>query len=497
MGAPNVLFLMCDQLRSDTFAAMGNSIIKTPNIDRLVERGVVFTNAYSSCPICIPARYTIRTGREPYNTGIYVNSGIPDLVDGQAEGMEDRCGSYLARTMAGLGYRTFGVGKFHSKPWDEELGYEVHLHSEELYHSKEQRRGDAYARHLMENHPEFNFIEQPHGERTEMYYMPQMSPLPAGLTVESWAADRAVEQINSRDGRPYFGFVSFIGPHPPFAPPVPFNRMYNPDLMPDPVRGCTEVDHMDEQIPFMNYQMWSEEINDPRARVLKARYYAEISYIDSCIGKILDAVEKGPAPDNTLICFFSDHGDHMGDHNGWQKESFFESSCKVPFILSWPRSIRSGAASGELVSLVDLFGIATSAAGCSELRDGVDVIGLLNCGAEPRNYLFGYYGGPGTNRFKVMVRRAEWKYIYMANGGKEQLFNIQSDPYEVEQRIDDSPDVAEELKQTAVSELMSHPGTRRAVAGGGLLSFPFKPRPCSRTLQFDRSIGVNNFTVTG
>ena len=167
--------------------------------------------------------------------------------------MEGRCGPYLAAHHARLGYRTFGIGKFHTQPWDEDLGFEVHLHSEELYGTPDQRRRDAYAAWIAREHPEFDYIEALMGERTEMYYMPQMSPLPAELTVERWAADRAVEQIEHDDGRPYFGFVSFIGPHPPFAPPVPFNRMYDPDRMPNPVRGDLAVDHMDEQIPWMNY----------------------------------------------------------------------------------------------------------------------------------------------------------------------------------------------------------------------------------------------------
>ena len=86
---PNVLFIMTDQQRADTIAALGNGIIHTPNMDRLVKRGAAFTNGYSTCPVCVPARYTIRTGCEPHTTGIYHN-GQPDLVPEQAVGMEDR-----------------------------------------------------------------------------------------------------------------------------------------------------------------------------------------------------------------------------------------------------------------------------------------------------------------------------------------------------------------------------------------------------------------------
>ena len=124
-----------------------------------------------------------------------------------------------------------------------------------------------------------------------MYYIPQRSPLPAQLGVEAWVADRAIEQIsNSADHRPYFGFISFVGPHPPLAPPIPFNRMYDPDGMPDAICDRIEDDHMDEEIPYMQYAIWADAINTPLTRIVKARYYGEISYIDFCLGRILDAI---------------------------------------------------------------------------------------------------------------------------------------------------------------------------------------------------------------
>ena len=139
--------------------------------------------------------------------------------------------------------------------------------------------------------------------------MPQMSPMLAEVTVEAWAADRAVEQIQRTDAEPYFGFVSFIGLHPPLAPLIPFNRMY------DPRRGDPAIDHMDEQIPWMNHAIWAEDINDAHARVLKARYYGEIIYTDQCLWRILNAVAARGESENTLICFCADHGDHLGDYN--------------------------------------------------------------------------------------------------------------------------------------------------------------------------------------
>jgi arylsulfatase len=489
---PNVLFIMTDQQRYDTIAALGNPHIYTPNFDRLVARGVTFTNGYSTCPVCVPARATIRTGCEPPTTGIYGNAPV-DLVAGQADSMEERCGPYLARTMRNLGYRTFGIGKFHTRPWDEDLGYDVHLHSEELYGSPDQRARDSYASYIKNEHPDFDYIEMLMGERSEMYYMPQASALPAHLGVEAWASDRAIEQIKIDDGKPFFGFVSFIGPHPPLAPPIPFNRMYNPDKMPEPVLGDIAVDHIDEQIPWMNHAIFAENVATPLARALKARYYGELSYIDHCLGRILNALEARPDAENTLICFYSDHGDHLGDHYGWQKESFFDVACHVPFLVSWPAKLPKNVKRDELVCLTDLFGIATTAAGKSECREGINVLGILDGSASAREHLVGYYGKPGTQRFKVMVRKGPWKYIYFANGGQSQLFNLADDPHELKQLAGTNPEVVKELHAIAAEACKRANADRALDATGSLAVLPIQNRPLQRIYQFDPSRGVKGW----
>jgi len=491
MSRPNVLFIMTDQQRFDTIATLGNAQIYTPNMDRLVNRGLTFSNGYSTCPVCVAARITVRTGCEPPTTRVFSN-GRSDPAPGQADTLEGRCGDYIARTMKKEGYRTFGVGKFHTAPWNEEIGYDVQLHSEELYGTPEQRSGDAFAAWIAREHPEFDYIESLQGERTEMYYVPQVSPLPAHLTVESWAADRAVELLAVDDSRPYFGFVSFIGPHPPFAPPVPFNRMYDPDRMANPISGSLQVDHMDEQIPYMNRIIWADEINEAWARMLKARYYGEISYIDHCLGRIMDAVECRDDADNTIICFFSDHGDHMGDHTAWQKESFFDAAARVPFLVSWPDRLPQKERRDELVCLTDLFGIATHAAGATQTRDGIDVLGVVKGTAQPRKHLIGYYGTPGTNHFKIMVRDEQWKYIYFSNGDREQLFQMKNDPDEIINQADTRRDVLSRLRSVGVGAC-EHPGALDALESGIFRGFEYTPHRRERIYQFDRSRGVTGF----
>jgi arylsulfatase len=326
-----------------------------------------------------------------------------------------------------------------------------------------------------------------------MYYLPQRSPLPAQLGVEWWVAGCAVEEITKTDNsRPFFGFVSFVGPHPPLAPPIPFNRMYNPDRMPDLVLGSIEEDHLDEEIPFMRHAIWADAINPALARIVKARYYGEITYLDQCLGRILDAIEARPKSEDVLICFFSDHGDLMGDHHGWQKQNFFAAACRIPLLLSWPAVLPTGTVQNELISLADLFGIATEAAGECEVREGTNVLKMLRGKCAPREYLIGMVEPPGSHDFKLMVVTDEWKYIFMANGGREQLFNLKRDPNELSNCVTSASKIRNELHGLGVQACRA-PGAADALDGDRLRAFPFRERPWTRIYQFDRSRGVVGF----
>ncbi|QOR70664.1 sulfatase-like hydrolase/transferase [Ruania alkalisoli] len=489
---PHVLLIMTDQQRFDTIACRGNTEIHTPHLDRLVRRGLTFERGYSTTPVCVPARYTLRSGCEPTRTDIWDNR----LPPGRHERLRAEQGPYLAEAMRERGYRTFGIGKFHTSPWDADVGFEVHLHSEEQYETPDQRARDSYASWISTEHAEYDWVDALMGERTEMYYMPQTSPLPASLTVEAWAADRAVEQIEQPDPRPFFGAVSFIGPHPPFAPPMPYHRMYDPDRMPLPVRGDLDVDHLDQQLPWMNAMTFAENVDDDRARSLKARYYGEISYIDACIGTILDAVDRLPDPDNVLICFVSDHGDLLGDHSGWQKESFFEASTRIPFLLSWPRMLPADQACADLVCLTDIFGICTTAAGRPDLRQGHDVLGTLLGRGAPRRRLIGYHGRPRTRRFKAMVVQDRWKLIFLANGGHRLLFDVESDPDELTALQHEHPGVVAELTRALIEDLIAE-GCSAALVDGAegthLWTQPYEVWERTRIYQFDKSRGITGF----
>jgi len=225
---------------------------------------------------------------------------------------------------------------------------------------------------------------------------------------------------------------------------------------------------------------------------VKARYYGEITYLDHCLGRILNAIERRPNSDNVLICFFSDHGDLLGDHHGWQKQNFFEPACRFPLLLSWPATLPAGTVRSELISLADLFGIATGAAGACDGRQGMEVLKMLRGECAPREHLVGMVEIPGSQDFKVMVLTKEWKYIFMANGGREQLFNRRRDPNELSNCVSSSERIRDDLYALAV-QACRVPGAMDALEGDKFRAFPFRERARTRIYQFDRSRGVLGF----
>jgi choline-sulfatase len=161
-------------------------------------------------------------------------------------------------------------------------------------------------------------------------------------------------------------------------------------------------------------------------------------------------------------------------------------------LLSWPAALPGGTDRTEFISLADLFGIATGAAGACETREGIDVLKVLRGECAPRQHLIGMVEVPGSHDFKIMILTDEWKYIFMANGEREQLFDRKKDPNELSNCVTSSPEVRRALYALAVKACRV-PGALGALDGNKLRAFPFRQRPPTRIYQFDRSRGVVGF----
>lgn len=413
----NVLLIFTDMQRADTIHALGNPIIKTPNLDRLVKDGTAFSSCYSPSPVCIPARCCMHYGLYPQKTGLFDNGTMPP----------DN-GKSIPAILSKNGYITQAIGKCHFTPDRQAMrGFQQRLTQEECCSKPDE---DDYCKWLRDNGYDF---DEPHGTRGEMYYIPQISLHSEKDHPSTWIGDRSIDFINEHaDGeQPWMLFSSFIHPHPPFAPPKPWHKLYRAPDMPLPFVP-EDSDTLNTWINRKQnrYKYRDNGIDNNLMRNIKAYYYATISFIDYQIGRMLDTLEKNKELDNTLIIFTSDHGEYLGDYNCFGKRSMHDASSKVPMIVRFPRSFKAGNICEQPVSLVDVLPTIAAATNTDISNadcDGIDMAELAseNC---KRKLVFSQFSSGSTAIYMAVSR--EWKYIYSAGDSREFLFDRINDSHE-------------------------------------------------------------------
>jgi arylsulfatase len=399
----NILHIFLDQMRADAIRALGNSVIKTPNIDRLCNEGVAFTNAYTPSPVCIAARCSMIYSQYPRSTGTYANTPMPQ--DGRESFM-----TALGRA----GYRTHGVGKCHFAPDTYAMnGFEARERQEEL---PRDRDSDDYLRFLKDEG--YDWVLDPHGVRSEMYYIPQVSLLPPSHHPVQWIGDRSVNFIEDASGgdRPWYLFSSFVHPHPPFAPPCPWHRIYSalevplPDVPDDPEQHWTIFNR--EQ----NRGKYRDRGRDLQLlRTMRAYYYACVSFIDHQVGRLIETLEARGELDNTLILFTADHGDYLGDKNCFGKRGMHQQPANIPMIARCPGLFEGGGRCTAPASLVDLGPTFMARAGVkyeSHAPEGVDLAELL-AGTAERDAVFSQFGLPVLDGDGIAHRPLEASCLHM------------------------------------------------------------------------------------
>ncbi|MDE0481043.1 MAG: sulfatase-like hydrolase/transferase [Candidatus Poribacteria bacterium] len=401
---PNIIFLMTDQQRFDTVGALGNPIIKTPALDRIVREGTSFTSAYCPSPVCVASRCSFLLGQWPHETGCTTNSAMP----------QDRAS--VMELLNEVGYQTHGIGKMHFTPQGRKMwGFETRDFSEEG------AGPDDFTEFLHENG--YDHIIAPHGERSEYYYIPQPSQLPARLHHTQWVGDKTLQFLSQRDtNRPFLCWSSFIKPHPPFESPVPWNRLYRtvemplPFLPPDYEQLHT---HWNRHQNRYKYRDQGRDMN--LLRTTRAAYYAAISFIDYQVGRILDYLESEGELNNTLILYTSDHGELLGDYDCYGKRSFLDAAARIPLLVRYPKRFEANVQCDTPTSLVDVLPTSLGAAGLTphDEHSGVDLADVATGNTE-RDAIIGQLSG--ENRGLYMLLTDEYKYIYSAADRKEWLF---------------------------------------------------------------------------
>jgi len=417
MTRPNILFLMSDEHRYDVAGFAGNEVVRTPVLDRLAQSGIVFDNAYTPAPACVPARQCMMAGQLPKTCHC---EGWIDLAPGYPT---------FAREFTRNGYHTLCSGKLH------------HLTQDQMQGWKHRVAPDAV---MLDR-----YIEDP--------VESEMARYRTSISTGKWSNQREIEEARAVEGpyqvfdaqavdaalfwldryfrdpvykrpmapRPLLLKLSLLQPHYPFFTDEDRFEYYL-DRVPvfrqepcgHPVLGVTNRDQ-------------AVDASEEALRRATAAYYGMTDHVDTYFGQVLDRIESlGQDLDDWIIVYTSDHGDMLGEHGIWEKTKFYEGSVRVPLIIRWPARFEGGRRVRENVNLCDLFATLCDMAGIG-MPDNLDsrsLVPLMNGDVDNwDNESVSQFG-----RDHVMIKRGSLKYQYYGESTPEVLFDLEGDPGETE-----------------------------------------------------------------
>ena len=409
---PNVLFITIDDLNDWVGCLGGHPQVKTPNIDRLARRGVLFTNAHCQAPICNPSRVSFLTGRLPSSTGMYDNR--PNFRT--TEILKDAV--TLPQHFAAHGYSTLGVGKIFHGPFPETGSFQ------------------RYGPHPGQGPLPKKKLNYPTGHRLwDWGAFPDSDEKTHDWKDASWAIERLGELGES----PFFLAVGFYRPHVPLYAPqkwfdlYPRNRVTMPpamegdrDDLPGSAKALTAGLPAPRHRWFVQNKQWDHAVQS---------YLATISFVDAQVGRVIDALDSRPDGAGTIIVLLSDHGWHLGEKERWAKRSLWERSTRVPMIIVVPGSGVPGATCSRPVGLIDLYPTLIDLCGLGVRREleGRSLVPLLE-------YPDRAWDRPAITTFmrnNHAVRSEHWRYIRYADGAEE-LYDHREDPFEWKNLADDA-----------------------------------------------------------
>jgi len=425
---PNILWICTDQQRYDTIRALGNRHIRTPNIDKLIETGVAFTHAHCQSPICTPSRASFLTGMYP--------STVHGCINGNDHW--DEAAPLITKTLKDAGYDCGLSGKFHLasamahepelRPKDD--GYRRFWYS----HAPHQGIGkcNQYTDWLESIGQDFKKLKKKHGY------------IPAQWHQTTWCADRAIEFMKEKRNGPWLFSVNIYDPHGPFDPPQEYVDRFDIDTLPEPL--FRESDLAAQQLlAEVNFQSKAKRPTYPKAKETLAKYWAQIELIDENVGRMMDAIEKTGQRENTIVIFTSDHGEMAGDH-GLNKKGcrFYEGLVRVPLIFSWPDRFKTGLRSDALVELTDIVPTLLDLTDLEipETMQGQSLLPILEGKTDPgRHREFvrcEYYKVlQGPESYSTMIRTRRHKLVNYHGMETGELFDLEKDPHEFENRWND------------------------------------------------------------
>jgi choline-sulfatase len=442
---PNILMVMADQLRQDCVGTYGNRKIRTPHLDRIAAEGVRFDCAYTSTPSCTPARSALLTGLSPWGHGMlgYANMATkPYPVE-------------KASAMAAAGYYTTAIGKNHYYPITNPHGYHHTVtdeHCSYWFHNKRTGQPQSYEPRC--DYESWFWSQRPDADphATGLGWNDQPARTfvyPEELHATHWTGTTAERFLTQYDrDEPFFLKVSFIRPHSPYDPPKRlFDSYINQDL---PAAEVADWASRYEKRSSAADDLWHGKLSAEEIHRSRAGYYAGVTFVDEQVGRILTVLEERNMLDDTMIVFFSDHGDMLGDQNLWRKTYAYEQSSRIPMLLRPARSQSlnvAGQVASQPVEIRDLLPTFLDTAGATipPSIEGRSLLHLLRTHGEGwRDYidLEHNVAYDPINHWNALTD-GRWKYIFHAHNGEQQLFNLKNDPSELHDLAADPGHAAE------------------------------------------------------
>ncbi len=412
MSQDNIILITTDQQRFDTIQALGNTSIFTPHLNYLASEGITYTNCYADCPVCVPSRTTIMTGKAGYESGIVGNQDHTEFMSKMAQS-----NMTLPARLTSHGYQTRAVGKMHFQPPRSHYGFE-HMLLPLDYMRK-------YDKQVPLARPKIHGIG-------ECSVVPVISTVDTKDSMTTWTVDESIDFLETRDSsRPFFLWSSFTKPHPPFDPTRDFWDLYENIQFPEPVYGDWSMDLEKAPQGFLagTYSHTDMYLQSPaQIQSIRRAYYAMISEVDYSLGMLLASLREQNLFSNTWIVFTTDHGEMLGDHHMAQKNLFFEGASHIPLIVIPPKRKEFQALRNKkvdkLVTLTDLYPTMMKMAQIDTSKDGNTGINLLDEITVNRSF----YGTTNNDQFCIL--KDNYKLLYSRCGNHYLLFHLKDDPME-------------------------------------------------------------------
>lgn len=415
----NILLIMADEHDPAVSGCYGDPLVRTPNIDCLAEEGVRFSNAYTTSPLCVPARLSFLSGKyvskcKAWNNNCWLPSDDFPSLPG---------------IMGNAGYECVLGGKMHLDP-TRRYGYR------ELFPTQENMRykdGTGFRRDPGDCSPGQGAWEK----RYKEFYVSDSSEF---LDLDRETTDKCSGFISSRSGndKPFFLTAGYFAPHFPLIIPEEYYNLYKDSiLMPEvPDNLC---DKFPVNYKQLRYAFGLNNVTPEMTRKGRALYWGYVSWIDNQIGKLLNALKNSGAAENTIVIYTADHGENKGDHGLWWKNNMYEHSAGIPLIIRWPNGLFKGQKMKGVCSLIDLTRTIAEIGGAEVPADwdGDSLIEYINGhDKEWKNMAVCEYFGHNVSSGFSMIRQDSWKYVYHTSinndyGAECELYDLSSDKKEL------------------------------------------------------------------